>query len=227
MTAMFNVDYGTMQSSTSEGHIMMKNIDIVLKEFALKQIFNPFRFLMFWNAEIKQAKKSAIDLEKSQEKLLADYRSKKTKEEIANDPSILGHLVRSTYATDKERCADMTALMIGGHETTSHSLSWIMIEVSKHPDVLAKLKKEIGSIVTNDDNITMSQLSQMTYMDDVIKEGMRLWPVLALGPIRLASKDIQYGAYTIPKNSTIQMPFYVISRCGIQVSRVHQTMHFL
>jgi cytochrome P450 len=121
----------------------------------------------------------------------------------------------------------MTALMVAGHETTSHSLSWIMIEVSKHPEVLAKLKKEIGSIVKNDDNITMSELSQMTYMDDVIKEGMRLWPVAAFGSTRLASKDIQYGAYTIPKNSTIQIPFYVTCRCGIQVSRVVQMIHFL
>ena len=220
MTAMFDIDYGTMQSGTSEGRIIMKNLDIVLKEFGLKQMFNPFRFLMFWKAEIKQAKKSAIELEKSQEKLLADYKSKKTEEEIEKDPSILGHIVRSTHATDKERWADMTSLMMAGHETTSHTLSWIMIEVSKHPEVLAKLKMEIGSIVTNDDNITMSQLSQMTYLDYVIKEGMRLWPVVALGALRLASKDIQYGAYTIPKNSTIQMPFYVISRCGIQVSRV-------
>ena len=218
LTAMFAIDHRTMQSGSSEGRHLMKMIDIVLKEFSLKQIFNPFRFLMFWNSEIKQAKAAAVVLEDSQRKLLADYRHKKSPEEISKDPSILGHLVRSPYKSEKERCSDMSTLMIAGHETTAYTVSWIMIEIARNPDVLAKLKKEIGSVVTSDENITVKQLSEMPYLDCVIKEGMRLWPAAALGAIRVMSKDIKYGAYNIPKGSLVQMPFYASNRCGIQVS---------
>ena len=198
----------------------MKEINIALKEYSLNQLFNPFRFLMFWNAEVKRAKAATIILEDSQRKILSDYRLKKSPEEISKDPSILGHLVRSPYVTDKERCADMTTMMVAGHDTTAYSISWIMIEVSRHPDVLAKLKKEIGSVVTNDENITVNQLSDMPYLDCVIKEGMRLWPAAALGAIRVASKDIEYGAYNIPKGSIIQVPYYALNRSGIQVSTI-------
>ena len=218
LTAMFAIDHRTMQSGSSEGRHLMKIMDVVMKEYGLKQIFNPFRFLMFWNAEVKQAKAAAVELEDSQRKLLADYRHKKSPEEISKDPSILGHLVRSPYKSEKERCADMTTLMIAGHETTAYTLSWIMIEIARNPDVLAKLKKEIGSVVTTDENITVKQLSEMSYLDCVIKEGMRLWPAAALGTIRVMSKDIKYGAYNIPKGSLVLIPFYAVSRSVIQVS---------
>ena len=215
---MFAVDHETMQSNSSQGRHLMRIINVVLREYGLKQIYNPFRFLMFWNAEVKQAKIAAAELDDSQRQLLADYRLKKSPEEISKDPSILGHLVRSPYKTDKERRADMTVLMIAGLETSSYSIAFIMIEVAKHPEVLAKLKKEIGSVVTTDENITVKQLSEMPYLDCVIKEGMRLWPAAGVGALRVTSKDIKYGAYDIPKGSTVHMPFFAINRQGIQVS---------
>ena len=220
---MFAVDHETMQSNSSQGRHLMRIINVVLREYGLKQIYNPFRFLMFWNAEVKQAKIAAAELDDSQRQLLADYRLKKSPEEISKDPSILGHLVRSPYKTDKERRADMTVLMIAGLETSSYSIAFIMIEVAKHPEVLAKLKKEIGSVVTTDENITVKQLSEMPYLDCVIKEGMRLWPAAGVGALRVTSKDIKYGAYNIPKGSTVHMPFFAINRQGIQVST---TQHF-
>ena len=102
LTAMFGIDHKTMSSSESEGRLLIREMDIVLKEFSLKQVFNPFRFLMFWHPEIKRAKAAAIVLEDSQKKLLSDYRLKKSPEEFAKDPSILGHIARNLYASDKE-----------------------------------------------------------------------------------------------------------------------------
>ena len=227
-TAMFNVDHGTMRSSSSEGRHLIKILNILLKEYGLKQMFNPFRFLMFWNAEVRQAKVASVVLDDAQRKLLADYRLKKSPEEILKDTSLIGHLVRSPYKSDKERCADMTMLLVAGLDSTAYTISWIIIEIAKNPDVLAKMKKEIGSIVTTDENITVKQLNDMPYLDCVIKEGMRLWPVAAAGALRVTSKDIKYGAYNIPKGSTVHMPFYAIHRHGIQVSTAttqHSTIH--
>ena len=215
---MFNVDHKTMQSSSSEGRHLIKILNVLLKEYGLKQMFNPFRFLMFWNAEVRQAKVAAVVLDDAQRKLLADYRLKKSPEEISKDTSLIGHLVRSPYKSDKERCADMTMLLVAGLDSTAYTISWIIIEIAKHPDVLAKMKKEIGSVVTTDENITIKQLNDMPYLDCVIKEGMRLWPVAAAGALRVTSKDIKYGAYNIPKGSTVHMPFYAIHRHGIPVS---------
>lgn len=215
---MFGVDQQTMKSPESPGRAVMRDYDIVLKEYARNQIYNPFRWLMFWNAEVIKGKAAAATVEKSQQDLLNKYRSEKSSAEIEKDQSILGHLVRSPYPSDKERCADMTTLMIAGHDTSSYTLAWIFLEISRYPAVLTQLKKEIDSVVGNDvGHITQRHLNNMIYMDQVIKEGMRLWPVAALVVLRQNSKDILYGDFVIPKGSICQLCFYLSNRVGIKV----------
>ena len=216
---MFNVDYRTMQSESSEGRQLMHDMELCLKEYALKQMCNPFRFLMFWNADVKEAKVAAHRAEAAQKKLLDKYRETKTTSETAEDCTILGQLVRSPYRSDLERCADMSIFMVAGHETTAYTLAWIIIEVTRNPEVQKRLKAEIDTASPGTDDITQKQLNDMTYLDYVIKEGMRLWPVAALGAMRIASKDIPYKDLIIPKGSLLSMPFFVIFRSdGIQVN---------
>ena len=218
--AMFGIDHQTMQSSTSPGSLMLREFDIALTEFAQKHVYNPIRFLMFWNKELIRGKAAAATIEKSQQDLVNKYRSEKSPEEIEKDQSILGHLVRSPYVSDKERCADMTTLMIAGHDTTSYTLAWILLEISRHPAVLTKLKKEIDSVVGDgEEHISQRHLNSMVYLDQVIKEGLRLWPVTGLGIMRQNSKEIEYGDYTIPKGSIIQLCTFVLFRVGIQVAQ--------
>ena len=217
---MFDIDYRTLQSSTSEGRLLMHEIELGLREFAQKQIYNPLRFLMFWDTDLHRARKAVLLVEAAQRKLLDNYRASKTASEIAEDCSILAHLVRTPYPSDTERCADMSIFMIAGHETTANTLAWTIIEISRNPDVYTRLKAEIDTVVqgTGTDNITQKQLNEMTYLDYVIKEGMRIWPVAALGVYRTASKDIPYKSYIIPKGSVVNLPFTPIFRSGIQVT---------
>ena len=215
---MFGIDHRTMQSSTSHGRFLMGEFDTALREYARNQVYNPFRFLMFWNKDVIRGKAAAATIEKEQQSLLNKYRTEKSPEEIEKDQSILGHLVRSPYASDQERCSDMTTLMIGGHETSSYTLAWIFLEISRHPAVLTQMKKEIDSAVgIDDEQISQRMLNSMVYLDQVIKEGMRLWPVAGLGMLRRNSKDIQYGDLVIPKGSNCQLCTFAVNRVGLQV----------
>ena len=216
---MFGVDYCTMQSEHSPGHLLMHEFELVLQEFALLQSFNPLRFLMFWNTDLRRAKLAGEKIRAAQSKILDNYRASMTPEEIAKDSSILAHIVRGPYKSDKERCADMTLFMIAGHDTTSYTLAWIIIEVARNPHVYEKVKAEIERVVPGDVIVTQKHLSELTYLDDVIREGMRLWPVGASGSLRLASKDLYYEDMVIPKGSHLNLPIYCIFRNGIQVKQ--------
>lgn len=92
-TSMFGINYETMKGG-SEGEEFLNELSIMLKEYTLKQSFNPFRFLMFWEPEVQRAKKSLVYLKRFTTKLLEDYKSNHTNEEISADKSILGHLIR-------------------------------------------------------------------------------------------------------------------------------------
>ena len=95
--------------------------------------------------------------------------------------------------------------MVAGHDSTAYQVSWIIIEISRHPDVLQKLRVELDSLVSSDGVVefTPQQLSKMEYLSMVIKEGMRLWPVAASGSNRVLSHDISYGGYVLPKGATV------------------------
>jgi len=56
-------------------------------------------------------------------------------------------------------------------------------------------------------------LSQLTYLGDVIKEAMRLWPVTAVGPHRELAADIVVSdTVTLPKGSFIGVGIFAMFR---------------
>ena len=111
----------------------------------------------------------------------------------------------SPYPSDRERVADVTTFIVAGHDTTAYQVSWIIIEISRHLDVLQKLRVELDSLVPLEGAVefTPQLLSKMEYLTMVIKEGMRLWPVAASGSNRVLSQDISYGGYLLPKGATV------------------------
>ena len=216
--SMFDIDLDAMGDGPTQGKEILHHMEFFLKEFYLKQVFNPFRKYMFWDPEIRRAMKSAERFKNLNAKILSDYRANHSKEIAEADASILGHIVKGAYRSDNERYAEMMAFLIGGHDTTGLTLSWILIEIARHPRVWEKVHAEI---VTNTPEgvfpIPYAAMSRLPYLDMVIKEGMRLWPVGALGSIRETASDIEFGDMVIPKGVTVMLPFYAITREGIQV----------
>ena len=224
---MFDRDLNTMGSAESDGRTLLEREVSVIKEYALRQMLNPFRFLMFWDKDRKEAKEAGKSMMEFQQGVLSSYRSKKSLAEVEKDQSILGHLVRSPYASDVERIADMTIFVGAGSDTVAYTLAWTFLEISRNPEVYQKLKEEIDAIAPGNATITPQQVNMMTYLDCVLKESMRLWPVLSQGVPRELSKDIKYNDYVIPKGSVVLFPFIAIFRNGIEVSGLKSALDLI
>jgi cytochrome P450 len=221
-TSMFGVDYKVDidENSESEGVVFLHELHVCIREvFSTKTL----RVDRLWNGEPARAKAATKRMKGFTQKILDNYRSTHTPQETEADTSILGHLIRSPYPSDEARCADMIMFLIGGHDTTAFTLAWTFIELSKRPDVVARIREEID-VVNKDFNqeFTVNHLGQLDYLVAVIKESMRLWPVAATGSGRRYDHDITVGDYVIPKESSVIFPFFVIFRTGI---KVHLTFH--
>ena len=90
--------------------------------------------------------------------------------------------------------------LIAGHETTSGLLSFTLYYLLKNPHVLQKAQAEVDQF----SEITVEMLSQLKYIDAVLKETLRLQPT-APG-VSLGSKVdniIVPGGYEIHKNDEV------------------------
>ncbi|OXU20779.1 hypothetical protein TSAR_005269 [Trichomalopsis sarcophagae] len=93
--------------------------------------------------------------------------------------------------------ADVIIFYMDMYETSSTSLASIFYQLSRHPDIQAKLREHVTEVVQSegDGRVTYESLKRMTYLDQVINEALRiLSPLGALTklcsePIRLTGSD--------------------------------------
>ncbi|KAI4105582.1 MAG: hypothetical protein L6R37_002660 [Teloschistes peruensis] len=67
-------------------------------------------------------------------------------------------------------------ILVAGRDTTACLLSWTLFLLVRHPKVLAKLREEISAALKGSTDITRSELRHMNYLQNVLKETLRLYP---------------------------------------------------
>jgi cytochrome P450 len=103
--------------------------------------------------------------------------------------------------TDREVRDEVMTLLLAGHETTANALTWTWYELSRHPDVLARLEAEIERVLGGRP-ITTADLPALPWTAAVIDEAMRLHPpVYATG--REAVREVEISGHRLPARSIV------------------------
>ncbi|KAK2736790.1 hypothetical protein FQN57_000562 [Myotisia sp. PD_48] len=71
----------------------------------------------------------------------------------------------------------LVAILLAGRDTTATTLSLCLFELSRHPDVVRKLREEIA-LTCSSRKPTYADLKDMKYLNAVLNETMRLYPVV-------------------------------------------------
>ncbi|KAI0187461.1 cytochrome P450 [Xylaria flabelliformis] len=82
----------------------------------------------------------------------------------------------------------LVAVLLAGRDTTAATLSWTLYELGRHPHVVRKLRDEIINTVGLDRTPTYEDLKSMKYLQYVVNETLRLYPVVPFN-VRMALKD--------------------------------------
>ncbi|KAG3259978.1 cytochrome P450 3A9-like [Ictidomys tridecemlineatus] len=113
--------------------------------------------------------------------------------------------------SDLELVAQSIIFIFAGYETTSSALSFILYELATHPDVQTKLQQEIDAVLPNKAPATYDTVLQMEYLDMVVNETLRLYPIA--GRIeRVCKKDVEINGMLIKKGTVVMIPSYVLHR---------------
>ncbi|KAI7886186.1 cytochrome P450 [Lichtheimia hyalospora FSU 10163] len=115
------------------------------------------------------------------------------------------------YMTNEELRSNACAFFIAGHETTSSALSTIMYYLAAHQDVQDKARQEAIRILGDepkDEIPTLEQLKDVTYINMVIKEALRINPPGTQIIAREAQEDTELAGMFIPKGKLVAVDLY-------------------
>lgn len=127
--------------------------------------------------------------------------------ELSHD--LIGTLIQAGFDDDLIR-DQLITLFIAGHDTSTALLTWALYLLAKHPDVAQRAGDEIQSVLGTKPP-TLESLHQLPYLENIIKETLRLYPPIHLGN-RIAARDLHFQDYHIPKGTRVVYSIYLIHR---------------
>ena len=122
---------------------------------------------------------------------------------------LLSILVTSNLTDDLIRDQLLT-MLIAGHDTSTALLAWTLYLLGEHPEDMKFLQDEVSSLSVNTPSM-INQLNDLRYLDQVIRESLRLYPPAHMGS-RLALRDLNFNGYLIPKDQRVIYSIYLTQR---------------
>nr|XP_015833599.1 PREDICTED: cytochrome P450-like protein isoform X1 [Tribolium castaneum] len=99
---------------------------------------------------------------------------------------------------------EVDTFMFAGHDTTATAISFILLCIANHNEVQDKIIEEQERLFGCEKNpkVTFAHLQEMQFLENVIKEGLRLYtPVPLYG--RQIDKNVEFEGMLIPKGVNV------------------------
>ena len=88
------------------------------------------------------------------------------------------------------------SMMFAGHHTTSGTAAWTLIELLRHPDVMARVDEELAELYADGAEVSYQALRAMPLLESSVKEALRLHPPLIL-LLRVAKQELEVEGFAI------------------------------
>ena len=167
-------------------------------------------------ADNRLRSRAAAQFNQVMDQIIAGRRQTAVNGQVADTGDLLSMLMLSVdedgaFMNDKQLRDEVATLFAAGHETTSNALSWTWFLLAQHPEVEAKLHAELDEVLAGRQP-TLTDLPNLPYSLQIIKEAMRLYPPAWILNGRTALEDVEIGGYIVPKGSTVFVSPYVMHR---------------
>ncbi|MCJ1388136.1 hypothetical protein MMC18_000981 [Xylographa bjoerkii] len=166
--SVFSLKLNSLRDSTKFGKDFDTAQDFVVKRFRLLDLY--------WFIGGRKFQEACTSVHTFVEEIIQQrYTSKDIAEGTEEHYIFLDAVAKD--AKDKTELRDqLLNILLAGRDTTACLLTWTFHLLLRHPQVLDKLRKEIDLVSGNDSTLNHEDLQRMTYLANVIKETLRLFP---------------------------------------------------
>ena len=131
-------------------------------------------------------------------------------EEVKVSHGPLSKIIDIDHNDVRKNKSNLLIFAFAGHDTTGHTLSWLLYELCNHPKYKQELKEEVDKYWLHHNEPTYNTLNELPFMTKCITETLRLWPALANGTYRELEHDelikgIDGNPVSVPKGTYCQI----------------------
>ncbi|KAI4832506.1 hypothetical protein KUCAC02_015470 [Chaenocephalus aceratus] len=113
--------------------------------------------------------------------------------------------------SDHEILSQAMIFLFAGYETSSSSLSFLAYNLAINPHIMKRLQEEVDSTFPNKGPVEYQALMELEYLDGVINESLRLYPI-APRLERVAKATVEINGLVIPKDMVVIVPTWTLHR---------------
>ncbi|CAD6245387.1 unnamed protein product [Miscanthus lutarioriparius] len=126
--------------------------------------------------------------------------------QLADDPTFevqIGRVGVKAFTQD---------LIVGGSESTSVTVEWAISELLRKPSIFAMATEELDRVIGHGRWVTEKDIAHLPYLQTIVKETMRLHPIVPLLIPRVTREDASIAGYDIPKGTHVLVNVWTIGR---------------
>ncbi|KAJ8880483.1 hypothetical protein PR048_016953 [Dryococelus australis] len=137
-----------------------------------------------------------------------------TKQRLGFLEQMISTMVNNPGLFTAEKLRDQAMfVMAAATDTSAYTVAYTLMLLGSHQDIQEKVMREQEDIFGEDMDrpVTAEDLKQMVYLEQVINETMRLYPIIPF-VARWVDEDVRISDYTLPAGTTVLISIYLVHR---------------
>nr|UXF47982.1 cytochrome P450 CYP71-3a [Daphne genkwa] len=193
--------------------------------FSVADIFPSLKFLQVMSGVRPGLEKLAKEADEVLEDMLREHRTARANKDFQltgedEEKDLVDVLLdlqqeqsnKDFQLTDDSIKALLEDCFLGGTETGSSTIEWIISEMLRNPRVLRKAQAEVRELHARKGGLQETDLHELTYMNQVIRENFRMHPPLPLLLPRESAENRVIFGHDIPAKTQVIVNVWAIGR---------------
>nr|AYM55634.1 cytochrome p450 [Croton stellatopilosus] len=209
--------YGNDASDSEEARQFREMLEEAL---VYAEVSNPVDFVPIWKwieggESEKRIEKLGKRFDEFYQGLIDEHRNQKGN--LENNNTMIDHLLslqesQPEYYTDQIIKGFIQVILFAGTDTSAATLEWAMSNLLNHPNTLKTARDEIDNHIGRETVVDESDLPKLPYLQNIIYETLRLYPVVPLLVPHLSSDDCRVTGYNVPRGTMLLVNAWAIHR---------------
>ncbi|KAJ0795644.1 putative cytochrome P450 [Helianthus annuus] len=206
--------YNYRKKGTRFGELMLE-CQVMFAYFFYRDYFPLMGWLDKLNGSIARLEKTFKGMDEFYQEVIDEHLNQNQQNKMQDDMVDILLKLKQDYSNDltfDHVKGVLMNILLGGTDTSSSTVVWAMTMLMKNPDSLKKLQQEVRNAVGTKGKVEEDDLYKLDYLKAVIKETLRLYPVLPLLVPHESRDRCVLEGYEIPKKTMVYVNAWAVGR---------------